>query len=72
MSATKTTPVPNDWIRGSQVTKRTGWSRVKLYRLAAGGHIRTQITPGLPVKYSAEDVDLCSQHQASGSKGARR
>jgi hypothetical protein len=70
MSAIETVQAPAGWINSAEVMRRTGMSRVKLYRLAASGYIRTQTQIGFAPRYAVEDVQRYLPEQAGG--GASR
>ncbi len=68
MSMIETAQAPTDWITSAEAVRRTGMSRVKLYRLAASGFVKTANKPGLAPKYSAQDVaQVCRQTGPAGA-----
>ena len=57
MDAATTGNAPDVFISLAECRRRYGVTTPKIYRAAAGGLVRTQLTPGVPPRYLTSDIE---------------
>ena len=70
MSTLVATAAASNWITGAAARRRLGVSYGGLQRLAVLGQIDTLVEPGIPPRYSREDVDRIARARTQSASSA--